>query len=56
MEADLADAGGLRPLLQRQAREQLAAEGVPATRATVTRGAHALLNARLDNEAKVAAC
>jgi hypothetical protein len=51
MEADLADAGGLRPLLQRQAREELAAEGLPTTRATVTRRAHALLNSRHDNEA-----
>ncbi|HEY5454412.1 MAG TPA: helix-turn-helix domain-containing protein [Acidothermaceae bacterium] len=56
MEADLADAGGLRPLLQRQAREQLAADGVPTTRATVTMRAHALLNQRLDNEAGAAAC
>jgi hypothetical protein len=56
MEADLADTGGLRPLLQRQAREQLTAEGVPMTRATVTRRAHALLNARLDNEAGATAC
>jgi hypothetical protein len=56
MEADLADAGGLRPLLQRQAREELAAERVPATRATVARRAHALLNSRLDNEAGAAVC
>jgi hypothetical protein len=56
MEADLADAGGVRPLLQRQAREELAAEGIPTTRATVTRRAHALLNSRLDNETGAAAC
>jgi hypothetical protein len=56
MEADPADAGGLRPLLQRQAREELAAQGVPTTRATVTRRAHALLNSRLDNEAGATAC
>jgi hypothetical protein len=46
MEADLCDAGGLRVVLQRQAREQLGAEGAPTTRATVTRRAHALLAAR----------
>jgi hypothetical protein len=56
MEADLADAGGLRVVLQRQAREQLATEGIPVTRATVTRRAHALLCARLDGETGVAAC
>jgi hypothetical protein len=56
MEADLADAGGLRPLLQRQAREELGAEGLPATRATVTQRAHALLNTRLDNGPGAAAC
>jgi hypothetical protein len=56
MEADLADAGGLRPLVQRQAREELAAECVPVTRATVTRRAHALLTSRLDNGAGAAAC
>lgn len=46
MEADLCDAGGLRVVLQRQAREQLTAEGAPLTRATVTVRAHALLAAR----------
>jgi hypothetical protein len=56
MEADLADAGGLRPLLQRQARDELAAEGIPTTRATVTPRAHTLLTSRLDNEAGAAAC
>jgi hypothetical protein len=56
MEADLADAGGLRPLLQQQAREQLAAEGAPTTRATVTQRAHTLLTFRHDNEAGAAAC
>ena len=56
MEADLADAGGLLPLLQRQAREQLAAESVATTKTTVTRRAHALLNSRLDNETGAAAC
>lgn len=34
MEADLADAGGLRVTLHRQAREQLTADGQPLTRAT----------------------
>jgi hypothetical protein len=56
MEADLADAGGLRPLVQRQAREELTAEGVPVTRATVTRRAHTLLTSRLDSDAGAAAC
>jgi len=56
MEADLADAGGLRPLLQRRAREALAAQGIPVTRATVTRRAHALLNARTVGETRAAAC
>ena len=46
MEVDLCDAGGLRVMLQRQAREQLSAEGAPIARATVTRRAHALLAAR----------
>jgi hypothetical protein len=46
METDLCNAGGLRVVLQRQAREQLGAEGAPTTRATVTRRAHALLAAR----------
>jgi hypothetical protein len=45
-EADLCDAGGLRVVLQRQAREELAAEGAALTRATVTRRAQALLSAR----------
>jgi hypothetical protein len=55
MEAELADSGGLRILLQRQARDQLAAEGVPATRTTVTRRAFELLQGRRDS-AGAAAC
>lgn len=42
-EAELAEADGLRVVLQRQAREQLAAEGAPVTRVTVLRRAHDLL-------------
>lgn len=55
MEADLADVGGLRVVLQRQARDELAAEGLLATRATVTRRAYELLQARLD-DAGATAC
>lgn len=55
MEAELADSGGLRVLLQRQARDQLASEGMPATRTTVTRRAFELLRARGGN-AGAAAC
>ena len=56
MEAELCDAEGLRVLLQRQAREQLATEGAPVTRATVTRRAHELLRARRAEEAEASAC
>jgi hypothetical protein len=42
-EAELAEADGLRVVLQRHAREQLAAEGTPVTRVTVLRRAHQLL-------------
>jgi hypothetical protein len=56
MEADLADAGGLRVTLQRQAREQLAAEGTQMTRATVTRRAHELMRAQLADPAEASAC
>jgi hypothetical protein len=56
MEADLSDAGGLRVVLQREAREQLGAEGAPTTRATVTRRAHALLTARDIDPAGGMAC
>ena len=56
MEADLAEAGGLRVVLQRQARTELAAEGTPVTRATVTRRAHALLLAYPVDETAAAAC
>lgn len=45
-EAELEDAGGLRLLVQRQAREQLAAEGRPVQRATVAIRALDLLHAR----------
>lgn len=56
MEADLADAGGLRPLLQQQAREQLAACGIPVNRATVTRHARSLLCTRRNDASGAAAC
>jgi hypothetical protein len=56
MEADLCNAGGLRVLLQRQAREQLAAEGSPTTRTTVTRRAHALLCTRKSQAESDTAC
>lgn len=53
MEAQLADADGLRPALQRRAREQLTAERLPVTRATVVRRAHGLL---LKSQSEVGAC
>ena len=56
MEADLAEAACLRPLLQRQARDELAAQGSPVTRATVTNRAHALLLARRDEATGATAC
>lgn len=43
LEAVLAEADGLRVIVQRQARAQLAAEGLPVTRRTVTRRAVDLL-------------
>jgi len=46
MEEALADADGWRVVLQRQAREQLAAEGALMTRATVTARAYDLLQQR----------
>jgi hypothetical protein len=48
MEAALADTDGLRIALQRQAGAELAAEGSPVTRATVTRRAFRLLAQRRD--------
>ena len=56
MEADLCDAGGLRVVLHRQAREQLTVEGAPLTRATVTRRAHALLGAQVIDTTATTAC
>ena len=56
MEADLADAGGLRVTVQRQAREQLAAEGQLVTRTTVTRRAHELMRARQVQDMEASAC
>jgi hypothetical protein len=56
MEADLCDAGGLRVVLQHQARAQLAAEGTPLTRATVTRRAHTLLGHQTIDTTGAAAC
>jgi hypothetical protein len=43
LEAVLAEAGGLRVVVQRQARAQLSAEGLPVTRTTVARRAVSLL-------------
>jgi hypothetical protein len=44
LEARLAELDGQRLVLQRQAREQLTAEGLPVTRATVTRRACDILD------------
>jgi hypothetical protein len=44
LEARLAELDGQRLLLQRQARDELAAEGLPVTRATVTRRACDILD------------
>ncbi|BEP13968.1 hypothetical protein acdb102_22790 [Acidothermaceae bacterium B102] len=49
-EAELVEADGLRILLQRRAREQLTAEGIPLTRITVLRRAHQLLLATRERE------
>ncbi len=46
LEWRLSETGGLRPLLQAQARRKLADEGLPVTRHTVARRAAALLEAR----------
>lgn len=46
LEDALSEAGGLRITLQREARKQLSAEGLPLTRGTVLRRAHELLAAR----------
>jgi len=54
MEAELADTDGLRIVLQRQASAELAAEGSPVTRATVTRRAHRLLVERQGSGGAVA--
>ena len=45
-EAALAEAGGLRVLVQREARAELAAEGAPVTRGSVARRAVLLLHER----------
>ncbi len=45
-EAELSDAGGIRVLVQREARAQLASDGLPITRATVAVRALQLLRAR----------
>lgn len=50
-EAELSDSGGVRVLVQRQARAQLAAENLPVTRATVAVRALQLLHARRQAEA-----
>jgi len=44
LEARLAELGGHRPALQAQARAELSSEGMPLTRATVTRRAIAILD------------
>ena len=46
LEARLDDTGGLRPVLQAQARAELAAEGLPVTRSTVAQRACELLDRR----------
>ena len=43
MEQALTEAGGARVRLQNQARTELTAQGLPVTRAAVTRRAHELL-------------
>jgi hypothetical protein len=54
MESELADTDGLRIVLQRQASAELAAEGSPVTRATVTRRAYELLRRRRGSNGAVA--
>jgi hypothetical protein len=44
MEQRLNDLGGLRPAVQAQARQELAGEGMPVTRATVSRRACEILD------------
>lgn len=46
LETVLAEVGGLRVVLQRQARAQLSSEGLPVTRGTVARRAVDLLSTR----------
>jgi hypothetical protein len=48
MAADLDAADGRRVALQREARAQLAAEGMPLNRVTVLRRAHSLLTAQAE--------
>ncbi len=50
-EAELSDSGAVRVLVQRAARGQLAAEGLPVTRVTVAMRALHLLRAREHVEA-----
>lgn len=45
-EERLAETGGVRPLVQRMARQELAAEGAPLTRSTVAQRACAILDRR----------
>jgi hypothetical protein len=46
LEAILSEVGGVRVVVQRQARAQLAAEGIPVTRRSVARRAVQLLDAQ----------
>lgn len=46
LEWRLSETGGLRPLLQAQARTELAGEGLPVTRATVAQRACSILDRR----------
>jgi hypothetical protein len=46
LEDRLAETGGVRPLVQRMAREELAVEGMPLTRSTVAQRACAILDRR----------
>ena len=51
LEWRLSETGGLRPLVQAQARRELAAEGLPVTRRTVAQRACSILDHRTDSPA-----
>jgi hypothetical protein len=50
LEWRLAESGGVRPLVQAQARRELAEEGLPVTRHTVAQRACSILDQRTANE------